>query len=94
MSERDGCAGVSGRAAQGHGVTSGQPLLHLAITTRLKLLWTFDKCWEIAASRYFMMLIKCLRWLRYFTILLTLLTGTVARDFGLRSLTHKHMYVL
>lgn len=44
------------------GVMSGQPLLHLAITTRLKLLWTFDKCCEIAASWYFMMLIKCLRY--------------------------------
>lgn len=44
------------------GVMSGQPLLHLAITTRLKLLWTFDKCWEIAQSWYFMMLIKCLRY--------------------------------
>lgn len=44
------------------GVMSGQPLLHLAITTRLKLLWTFDKCWKIVQSWYFMMLIKCLRY--------------------------------
>lgn len=32
------------------GVMSGQALLHLAVTTRLKLLWTFDKCWKIATS--------------------------------------------
>lgn len=56
MREREG-----GTRARVTGVMSGQPLLHLAITTRLKLLWTFDKCWEIAASWYFMMLIKCLR---------------------------------
>ncbi|GBP52634.1 hypothetical protein EVAR_103069_1 [Eumeta japonica] len=41
------------------GVMSGQPLLHLAITTRLKLLWTAGESRAAAASRYFKMLIKC-----------------------------------
>lgn len=64
MCERELQLGGKERAISSRvtGVMSGQPLLHLAVTTRLKLLWTFDKCLEIAPSWYFMMLIKCLRY--------------------------------
>lgn len=64
MCEREPQLGVKERgiALRVTGVMSGQPLLHLAVTTRLKLLWTFDKCLKIAPSWYFMMLIKCLRY--------------------------------
>lgn len=52
MCERELKMGVKGRgvASRVTGVMSGQPLLHLAVTTRLKLLWTFDKCLKIAPS--------------------------------------------
>lgn len=64
MCEGEELLGERGRgiASRVTGVMSGQPLLHLAVTTRLKLLWTFDKCLKIAPSWYFMMLIKCLRY--------------------------------